>query len=105
MEVIVKDTGQHIEVIKTDNQYVRTDTNLYITYNEDELEFDTVPDYWERLYHEYAGIAMQKLIEINKQKNKNSIIPGGDVLLYNAKICAKEACMYAKELLLQIKNN
>lgn len=106
MKAIEKFTGKLVDVFKLDdNEYVRVDTDLHITYTEGELDFDKAPDYWERLYHQYAGLAMQKLIEINKQKNKNSIIPVGDVLLYNAKICAKEACMYAKELLLQMKNN
>jgi flavodoxin len=32
------------------------------TYYEYELDFDTVYDYWDKLKHQYAGMAMQGLI-------------------------------------------
>ena len=104
MKAIVKSTGQLVDVFKLDdNEYVRLDTDLHITYTEGELDFDKAPDYWERLYHEYAGMAMAELIKHQKQKNSNihMLISSEDL----AKSCAKEACIYALELVKKIKND
>ena len=41
MKAIVKSTGQLVDVFKLDdNEYVRLDTDLHITYTEGELDFD-----------------------------------------------------------------
>lgn len=102
MKAIVKSTGQLVDVFKLDdNEYVRLDTDLHITYTEGELEFDKAPDYWERLYHEYAGMAMVELIKYYRQNHSN-IHFTGEIL---AKSCAKEATVYAMELVKKLKNN
>ena len=58
MKAIVKATGEIIELCnigfdKNGNEYCR-----------DELDFidDFEPDYWEKLKHQYAGMAMQGIL-------------------------------------------
>lgn len=58
MKAIVKATGEIIELCnigfdKNGNEYCR-----------DELDFidDFEPDYWEKLKHQYAGMAMQQMV-------------------------------------------
>jgi hypothetical protein len=103
MKAIDKSTGKLVDVFKLDdNEYVRVDTDLHITYTEGELEFDNAPDYWERLYHQYAGIAMAELIKYQKQKNSNLHLFSLEEL---AKSCAKEASVFAMELVKKLKNN
>lgn len=102
MKAIEKFTGKLVDVFKLDdNEYVRVDTDLHITYTEGELDFDNAPDYWERLYHEYAGLAMVELIKYYKQKQPNIHLSGETL----AKSCVKEASVYALELVKKLKNN
>lgn len=102
MKAIEKSTGKLVDVFKLDdNEYVRVDTDLHITYTEGELDFDNAPDYWERLYHEYAGLAMTELIKYYKQKQPNIHLSSETL----AKSCAKEASVYALELVKKIKND
>ena len=102
MKAIEKSTGKLVDVFKLDdNEYVRVDTDLHITYTEGELDFDEAPDYWERLYHQYAGLAMAELIKYYKQKQSNIHLSGETL----AKSCAKEASVYALELLKKLKND
>lgn len=102
MKAIEKSTGKLVDVFKLDdNEYLRVDTDLHITYTEGELDFDNAPDYWERLYHEYAGLAMVELIKYYKQKQPNIHLSGETL----AKSCVKEASVYALELVKKLKNN
>jgi hypothetical protein len=102
MKAIEKSTGKLVDVFKLDdNEYLRVDTDLHITYTEGELNFDNAPDYWERLYHEYAGLAMVELIKYYKQKQPNIHLSSETL----AKSCAKEASIYALELVKKLKNN
>ena len=102
MKAIEKSTGNLVDVFKLDdNEYVRVDTDLHITYTEGELDFDNAPDYWERLYHQYAGLAMVELIK-NHRQNHSNIHFTSEIL---AKSCAKEASIYALELVKKLKNN
>ena len=102
MKAIEKSTGKLVDVFKLDdNEYVRVDTDLHITYTEGELDFDKAPDYWERLYHQYAGLAMAELIKYYKQNHSNIHFTGETL----AKSCAKEASVYALELVKKLKNN
>lgn len=102
MKAIEKSTGKLVDVFKLDdNEYVRVDTDLHITYTEGELDFDNAPDYWERLFHQYAGMAMTELIKYHKQSNLNIHFTGESL----AKSCAKEARVYALELIKKIKND
>lgn len=100
MKAIVISTGQLVDVFKLDdNEYVRVDTDLHITYTEGELDFDNAPDYWERLYHQYAGLAMQELILNYKNSNIKMLATGGAITV----ACAKEAAAYAKALINELK--
>lgn len=102
MKAIEKSTGKLVDVFKLDdNEYLRVDTDLHITYTEGELDFDNAPDYWERLYHEYTGLAMVELIKYYKQKQPNIHLSGETL----AKSCVKEASVYALELVKKLKNN
>ena len=77
MKARVKATGEIVDVVKNSftteiydiNGVKRTlDCTIYLgakkNYREDELEFDVDydPDYWTKLEHQYAGMAMQGLI-------------------------------------------
>jgi hypothetical protein len=100
MKAIEKSTGKLVDVFKLDdNEYVRVDTDLHITYTEGELDFDNAPDYWERLYHQYAGLAMQELILNYRNSNIKMLGIGGAVTV----TCAKEAAAYAKALINELK--
>ena len=57
MKARVKETGEIVEIVQfLDNDKIPT------TYDEDELEFFPNYDYWEKLKHQYAGMAMQGLL-------------------------------------------
>ena len=91
MKARVKATGEIVDVVKNSftteiydiNGVKRTlDCTIYLgakkNYREDELEFDVDydPDYWTRLEHQYAGMAMQGIVssyeamrEISKERD------------------------------------
>ena len=56
MKARVKHNNEIIDVIQ-----VGTKTHLYDLNN---VEFIDTPDYWTRLEHQYAGMAMQQLVSI-----------------------------------------
>ena len=77
MKARVIATGEIVDVVKNSftteiydiNGVKRTlDCTIYLgakkNYREDELEFDVDydPDYWTRLEHQYAGMAMQGIL-------------------------------------------
>ena len=64
MKARVKATGEIVEVTRIIDRYVMTHHPHTITFEKDELDFDIEddPDYWTRLEHQYAGMAMQSLI-------------------------------------------
>ena len=70
MKARIKATGEIVEVVITQRK-THTDENVYITQEgrlieESGLDFnvDDTPDYWTRLEHTYAGMAMQGLMTI-----------------------------------------
>ena len=69
MKARVKATG---EIVDVELSHYIDDVAWYITkrlasYSENELEFIDVPDdYWTRLEHQYAGMAMQGLLSNEK---------------------------------------
>lgn len=78
MKVRVKATGEEIEVMqvyeKGDSFYVRLDmlSTTEIRYHISELEFEGIElpnklelDYWDKLLHQYAGMAMQGILAAN----------------------------------------
>ena len=60
----VKATGEIVEVTRIVDRYVMTHHPHAITFEKDELDFDIEDelDYWERLEHQYAGMAMQTML-------------------------------------------
>ena len=75
MKARIKATGEEIEVMqvyeKGDSFYVRLDmlSTTEIRYHINELEFEGIElpnqsesDYWDKLLHQYAGMAMQGIL-------------------------------------------
>lgn len=65
MKARVKATGNIVDVEWYGHNSMGTiyaDVTHTTKYYEYELDFDTVYDYWTRLEHTYAGMAMQSLI-------------------------------------------
>ena len=64
MKARIKATGEIVEVTRIVDKYVMTHHPHTITFEKDELDFDIEdnPDYWTRLEHTYAGMAMQGLV-------------------------------------------
>ena len=66
MKACVKATGAELEVHLVDKpaRYIGSDG---VTYWEEDLDFGIEdknnPDYWTRLEHQYAGMAMQGLLQ------------------------------------------
>lgn len=64
MKARVKATGEIVDVTRIVDRYVMTHHPHTITFEKDELDFDIEdePDYWTRLEHTYAGMAMQGML-------------------------------------------
>lgn len=77
MKARVKDTGVELEVHLVDKQarYIGSDG---ITYWEEDLDFGiedkSNPDYWTRLEHQYAGMAMQGLMSKEYLDSPDSLV-------------------------------
>lgn len=65
MKARIKDTGEIVEIVTfLDNDEFPT------TYDEDELEFGSTKfddEYWEKLRHQYAGMALQGMLANGNQ--------------------------------------
>ena len=80
MKARVKATGNIVDVEWHGHNSMGTiyaDVTHTAAYYEYELDFDTVYDYWTRLEHTYAGMAMQGLLSSGKL---NIIMDNSDVL-------------------------
>ena len=78
MKARVKATGNIVDVKWYGHNSMGTiyaDVTHTAKYYEHELDFDTVYDYWTRLEHQYAGMAMEALIK-NVYRAKNHEIAG-----------------------------
>ena len=103
MKARVKATGEIVEVTRIVDRYVMTHHPHTITFEKDELDFDIEddPDYWTRLEHQYAGMAMQgmlsntTLITVLFDATKDH-----DELLKEVMICSHE---YAHSLVEKLK--
>ena len=63
MKARVKETGEFIEVIPSIYDKDSYDGNDGYTYTKESLiMLNDKPDYWEKLKHQYAGLAMQGLV-------------------------------------------
>ena len=86
MKARVKATGEIVEF----DSYLLYDNDGY-EYHVDELDFSGNPDYWEKLKHQYAGMAMQGLLSNERCWEEN------------ADKIAEVAICYAKELIKGLK--
>lgn len=121
MKARIKETGELIEVMqvyeKGESFYVRLDMldTLEVRYHISELEFEGVetegkfaqtclngikqdidnnPNYWDRLEHQYAGMAMQGILAnidllMSLTKKKDPDYPAKYTVAEFAKDCAK----------------
>lgn len=62
MKARVKATGEIIDVSRLVDKYIMTNHPHSITFDEDELDFEFEPDYWEKLKHQAAISAMQGML-------------------------------------------
>ena len=72
MKARVKATGNIVDVEWYGHNSMGTiyaDVTHTTKYYEYELDFDTVYDYWTRLEHQYAGMAMNALLLTNNTRN------------------------------------
>ena len=68
MKARVKATGEIVEVRYSHHSLDCPSLHYYksqdgSTYKEESLDFDDTSDYWTRLEHQYAGMAMQNTYE------------------------------------------
>lgn len=62
MKARVKETGEIIELYRFS---VVAEKGSGVPYTLEQLEFEAPFDYWEKLLHQYAGMAMQGLLNNN----------------------------------------
>lgn len=88
----VKKTGEivHVDYVGGVNVYVSED---YVEFDPMELEFDVdaSPDYWDKLLHQYAGMAMQGLLA------------GPAISLWASEVIMQKAIEYATTLVEKLK--
>lgn len=65
MKARVKATGEIVDVSRLVDKYIMTNHPHSITFDTDELDFEFEPDYWDKLKHQYAGMAMQGILSNN----------------------------------------
>ena len=61
MKAIVKATGEIIEVSRHSGVMDDTNKRIYNRYEIETIDAHFTDNYWERLKHQYAGMAMQGL--------------------------------------------
>ena len=116
MKARVKATGEIVEV--TPKSYYTRKEGMYLkftdkegkSYLEDELDFyveSKDPDYWEKLLHHYAGIAMQAMISNshNTDYHKDWSDGYGKWRKFDNKELAEMATYYATALVEKLKND
>ena len=98
MKARVKTTSEIVDIAYTYKTVGKNPTSKCETlegkrYNEEDLDFniedDNTPDYWTRLEHQYAGMAMQGMIASNLDLLSHEII--------------EDAVVYARALVEKLK--
>lgn len=110
MKARVKATGKIVEVNRPYNTpfgndiYFDAKENNY-PYLLDELDFDFVndPDYWDKLLHQYAGMAMQGLLNNSLLAGELKKDPNNGIAEMSNTI-TKAAVIYATALVEKLKN-
>ena len=100
MKARVKATGEIIELYRFS---VVAEKGSGVSYTLEQLEFEAPFDYWEKLKHQYAGMAMQGMMnnsflvgEFKKDPN-NGISDMSNII-------TKAAVIYATALVEKLKN-
>lgn len=104
MKARIKDTGEIVEIVTfLDNDAFPT------TYNEDELEFGSTKfdnEYWERLRHQYAGMALQGMLANGNQLDfRNNERFTQDRTKLNPYALSEKAVAYADALVNRLKGD
>ena len=109
MKARVKETGKIVDVIAISDyinefgqiigEYKDANGTLYTSYDLDFYieEGITIPDYWTRLEHQYAGMAMQGLLSSGKL---NILVDNSDVLPKGIAIVSRE---FARALVKKVR--
>lgn len=97
MKARVKETGKFVEVIAIDGDWLFCSDGVH--YGIESLEgIESEIDYWTRLEHTYAGMAMQGLLSSGKL---NIIMDNSDVLPEGIAIMSRD---FAHALVEKMKN-
>ena len=106
MKARVKATGEIIEVRPSEYKCDMQGENGTL-WTPRELEFEDTPDYWEKLLHHYAGMAMQAMISNshNTDYHKDWSDGYGKWRKYDNKELAEMATYYATALVEKLKND
>ena len=109
MKARVKETGQFADVmfVCNDSQGKAVFKTTYQDfYNEDELDFDDIQCefYWEKLKHQYAGMAMQGLLNNSLLAGELKKDPNNGIAEMSNTI-TKAAVIYATALVEKLKNS
>ena len=106
MRARIKSTGEIVDIAYTyktvgKNPISKCETLAGERYNEEDLNFniedDNTPDYWTRLEHQYAGMAMQGILSCPEW----NIVPREGVS--HAQECALQAQEFAHALVEKMK--
>ena len=100
MKARVKETGEIVEVVLNGIFYDRTDNKE--RYYHHELDFNDTIDYWTRLEHRYAGMAMQGLL--NNNLLSSILLKTGTTHEDYINEVVNVADEYAKALITKMKN-
>ena len=93
MKARVKETGEIVEVDQCSILY--EDGKRELMYGKELEEVQGAPDYWDKLLHQYAGMAMNALLLTNNVRN-------GD--LEGMRECNTNAMAIAHALVEKLKN-
>lgn len=105
MKARVKATGNIVDVEWYGHDSMGTiyaDVTHTTKYYEYELDFDTVYDYWTRLEHQYAGMAMQGMLNNSYLAGEFRKDPNNGIEDMS-KIITKAAAVYAHSLVEKMK--
>lgn len=103
MKARVKATGNIVDVEWYSHNSMGTiyaDVTHTAKYYEYELDFNTVYDYWTRLEHQYAGMAMQGFCA-----NYNDFTKVNDGTCTNVEMICENARIIAHALVKKLKNS
>ena len=100
MKARVIETGKIEDVVANGNYYDTTDNKeRYYSY---ELDFNDTHDYWTRLEHQYAGMAMQGMLNNSYLAGEFRKDPNNGIEDMS-KIITKAAVVYAHALVEKMK--